>query len=185
MDVVSILRLQKLFGIISIKTAITCPLVDDSSLENFNVFIYYKYLGSAFVPQPYMHHSRHMHALRRPRGCGGRFLNTKSSNTDKDGIGMKKAAKGLLSHPTGSQRSDVLQSDRGTLNSSKEANGRGSTLSGSEVTSIYCRGDLEHFPFNHLGLSVQPLPRRMDNGRGTVMPSKWVATADNRCNPKV
>ncbi|XP_022747632.1 nuclear transcription factor Y subunit A-10-like isoform X2 [Durio zibethinus] len=135
--------------------------------------------------KPYMHYSRHLHAMRRPRGCGGRFLNTKVSNSDKDGIGMKKAAQGLLSHPTGSPNSEGLQSDSGTLNSSKEANAGGSTLSGSEVTSMYSRVDLEHFPINQLGLSVHSLPRMMDNGRGTVMPNKWVATADNCCNLKV
>ncbi|OMO68604.1 CCAAT-binding transcription factor, subunit B [Corchorus olitorius] len=138
--------------------------------------------------KPYMHYSRHLHAMRRPRGCGGRFLNTKPSNGDKDGIEKKRVANGgPFSHPTGSQNSEVLQSDSGTLNSSKEANGGGSTVSGSEVTSMYSRGgdNIDHFSINNLGLSVHSLPGMMDHGRRSVMPTKWVATADNCCNLKV
>lgn len=72
--------------------------------------------------QPYMHHSRHLHAMRRPRGSGGRFLNTKKVDAAKQ------------SKPSNSQSSEVFHPENGTMNSAREVNKP--NLSGFEVTSM-------------------------------------------------
>ncbi|KAM3690202.1 hypothetical protein ACB094_09G105700 [Castanea mollissima] len=131
--------------------------------------------------KPYMHESRHLHAKRRPRGCGGRFLNTKSTNKEKSGTEVIKTGDGQLSQGTGSQSSEVLQSDSGTFISSKDAKGSGSNISGSGVTSMFCRGDLDRFQINHLMPPAHPFADLIDGGRGLVMP-KWVTAPDNCCN---
>lgn len=47
--------------------------------------------------KPYLHESRHQHAMKRARGCGGRFLNTKKISGDKatNSAQQKEAKSGL------------------------------------------------------------------------------------------
>ena len=105
-----------------------------------------------------MHESRHLHALRRPRGCGGRFLNTKGS-TNGNGRNESKVNKtgGRQLQSSASQSSEVLHSEVGTLNSSKETNRSSPNISGSEVTSMYSREGFDGFSVNRLGSSVHSL----------------------------
>lgn len=46
--------------------------------------------------KPYLHESRHLHAMRRARGCGGRFLNTKKQEESKERTGNGKVREGVV-----------------------------------------------------------------------------------------
>lgn len=97
------------------------------------------------VRKPYLHESRHRHAMRRARGSGGRFLNTKKAGNAEDGTncGIKGREKPHVTLIPNSPSSEVLHSYSGNLNS---ASG-GSSISGSEVTSVYSHDDNDHFHF--------------------------------------
>ncbi|KAG9449416.1 hypothetical protein H6P81_009381 [Aristolochia fimbriata] len=66
------------------------------------------------VRKPYLHESRHQHAMRRARGCGGRFLNTKKLSEDAVNPAGDKDAGSSGSRPTqsaSSSGSDQMQSE--------------------------------------------------------------------------
>ncbi|XP_057805321.1 nuclear transcription factor Y subunit A-10-like isoform X2 [Salvia miltiorrhiza] len=90
--------------------------------------------------KPYMHLSRHLHAVRRHRGSGGRFLSAKSEDKTK-----AAGKRGKQEH-----QESQIESDGG-----KKTNSGGG---GSEVTSY-----LHHFEFDLLQPSFQPFGNMATN----------------------
>jgi nuclear transcription factor Y alpha len=76
--------------------------------------------------KPYLHESRHVHALKRPRGSGGRFLNTKKLQESTD---PKQDMPIQQQHATGNMSRFVLYQ----LQNSNDCDC--STTSRSDITS--------------------------------------------------
>ncbi|XP_020242353.1 nuclear transcription factor Y subunit A-1-like [Asparagus officinalis] len=78
--------------------------------------------------KPYLHESRHQHAMRRARGCGGRFLNTKKTDSAPDGA--NSSASNQQTQSASSSGSEPLPSD-------SSANPTSSTPTTTQTQSFY------------------------------------------------